>query len=97
MPFGLTNAPATFSRLMAIVLSVLSPFTACFLDDILISTATNFNDHLTHLSIVFDRFRYYNLRLKPSKCYFCKKELIYLGHRIKRDGLKADPAKIQKI
>ena len=91
MPFGLTNAPATFARLMCIVLSGLSSFTSCFLDDILVSSSGAFSNHLSDLRSVFDRFRRYKLRLKPSKCDFVKPKLVYLGHVITRDGIRPGP------
>ena len=45
MPFGVTNGPASFSRLMAVVLSgVPLEVAQAFLDDILIS-GRDFDDH----------------------------------------------------
>jgi hypothetical protein len=39
----------------------------------------------------------YSLFAKQSKCEFAKSELVYLGHIISRDGVIADPTKIQAI
>ena len=80
MPFGLCNAPATFQRLMQVVLAGLD-WDICFdyIDDILVASET-FEDHLCHLRQVFDRLRMANLRLKPKKCSFLKEEVLYLGH-----------------
>jgi hypothetical protein len=54
MPFGLCNAPATFQRLMQVVLSGLE-WKCCFvyIDDILIASKT-FEEHLNHLNLVFE-------------------------------------------
>ncbi|KAH3722840.1 Transposon Ty3-I Gag-Pol polyprotein [Pelomyxa schiedti] len=47
MPFGLVNAPATFQRLMNVVLSGVSPLTAMvYLDDIVVFTKGNLKEHL---------------------------------------------------
>jgi len=57
MPFGLTNAPATFQRLMECTLAGLSGIHCLiYLDDIIVFS-TNFADHLSRLSSVFDRLR----------------------------------------
>ena len=95
MPFGLTNAPAVFQRLMQKVLNGLNPddgkqFVAAYLDDILIFSET-LQDHLTHLRKVIDRQKSANLKLKPAKCMFVRKEGEYLGHIITANGLKPNP------
>ena len=92
MPFGLTNAPAVFQRLMQKVLNGLNPesgkqFVVAYLDDILIFSET-LQDHLTHLQKVINRLKTANLKLKPTKCMFMRKELEYLGHVITAEGLK---------
>ena len=53
MPFGLCNAPATFQRLMQVVLAGLE-WSSCFvyIDDILVASKT-FDEHLVHLKEVF--------------------------------------------
>lgn len=95
MAFGLSNAPATFMRLMSIVLAGLD-FSHCFIDDTLVSSC-EWMAHLQHLRTVFERFRKFNLRLKPEKCTFCKAEVKYLGHVISREGVKVDPTKVEKV
>ena len=74
MPFGLTNAPATFQRLMDLVLSGLT-WSVClvYLDDVIIFSTT-FEDHLAHLQQVFERLGQAGLTLKASKCHFCKRK-----------------------
>ena len=54
MPFGLCNAPATFQRLMDMVLAGLQ-WTDClvYIDDIIVVGKT-FPQHLQHLTQVFD-------------------------------------------
>ena len=95
MPFGLCNAPSIFSELMAKVVGDLG-FTIAYLDDLIIFSE-NKEDHLKHLSIVFDRLRQANLRMKRSKCDFFKEELRYLGHVINKEGIMTDPSKIEAI
>ena len=68
MPFGLCNAPATFQRLMQMVLSGLEYQSVfIYLDDVLIASKM-FQEHLYHTREVFSRFRSAYLHLKPKKC-----------------------------
>jgi len=80
MCFGLKEAPATFQRLMNQVLTGLNGINAfVYLDDVIV-IGTSLEDHLKQLKKVFYRFQKYNLKLKPSKCEFLRKEVCYLGH-----------------
>ena len=97
MPFGLCNAPATFQRLMDLVLAGLQWYNCLvYLDDILIIGKT-FDDHLHNLRLVFERLREAGLKLRPSKCAVCRKQVTYLGHIVSRDGIATDPEKTNKV
>ena len=97
MPFGLCNAPATFQRLLQTVLSGLEgKFCFVYLDDILICSKS-FEEHLQHLQQIFERLRKAGLTLKPKKCSFLRKQVIYLGHVISSSGISPDPSKTQKV
>ena len=37
------------------------------------------------------------MKVKPSKCFLCHKEVLYLGHKISREGIATDPAKIEAV
>ena len=67
MPFGLCNAPATFQRLMDLVLAGLQ-WSHClmYIDDVII-IRKNFDEHLLHLQQVFDRLLQAGLKLQPKK------------------------------
>ena len=90
MPFGLANAPATFQRLMDIILADLK-WQCClvYLDDINVYSPT-FAQHLEDLNKVFRALTDANLTLKASKCHFCRSELTFLGHLITPNGIKPD-------
>ena len=77
MPFGSTNGPASFTRLMNLALDGL-PWIYClvYLDDIIVWSAT-FDEHLHRLRQVFDGIRKAGLKLKPAKCQFLKKRVIF--------------------
>ena len=95
-PFCLCNAPATFQRLMELVLRGLAWETCLiYLDDIIF--ARSFDEHLGRLGIVLDRIRKAGLKLKPNKCLFARKRVGYLGHIVSRCGISTDPSKVTKI
>ncbi|TPX45345.1 hypothetical protein SeMB42_g04060 [Synchytrium endobioticum] len=97
MPFGLTNAPATFQRLMDVVLSGLK-WQCClvYLDDIVIFSKS-FDGHIEDIRRVFQRLKERRLQLKSSKCHICCQEISYLGHRITPQGIRPDPAKLDAV
>ena len=80
MPFRLCNAPATFQQLMQNSLGELNLiYCLIYLDDIIIFLQM-VEEHLHRLCVVFDQFREYNLKLKPSKCSLFKEQINYLVH-----------------
>ena len=87
MPFRLCNAPVTFQRLMQNTFGELS-LTYCVicLDDIIVFGCTEEED-LECLRVVFERFREFNLKLKPLKCSFFQSEIVYLAHHISQRGI----------
>lgn len=97
MPFGLTNAPATFQRLMDIVLAGLK-WQCClvYIDDVVIFSP-NFEQHMIDLRNVFQALRAANLTAKLAKCQFCRREMKYLGHVITSNGIKPDPELIKAV
>ena len=97
MPFGLCNAPSTFQRLMETVLAG-STRSCCLVysDDVMV-IGKNFLEHLDNLRNVFERFRIANLKLKPEKCCLAGSEVLYLGYVVSREGILADPAKIDAV
>lgn len=97
MPYGLSNAPATFQRLVDVVLGPeLEPFVFCYLDDIIV-VAPDFEKHLEILKEVLDRLSKAGLTLNREKSHFCRPELTYLGYVVNRNGLHVDPGKVQCI
>jgi hypothetical protein len=67
-----------------------------YVDDVII-WSKDFESHLQHLDLVFQRLRMANLTLRPNKCEFAKPEILYLGHFISRQGIKVDPSKIEAV
>ena len=79
MPFGLCNSPATFHRLMEACLGDDNFETlVLYLDDILVFSST-IEEHIYRMDVVFTKLKEHQLKIKPSKCHFFRKEVIYLG------------------
>jgi len=97
MPFGLTNAPATFQRVMDNVLADLNG--KCFLlylDDIIVFSPS-LQEHMTHLSQIFEKLSKARLKLQPEKYEFLRKEIEYLGHVVTDEGVRPNRKKIEAI
>ena len=90
MPFGFCNAPATYQRLMAGL-----QWSSC-IDDLVIPGKT-FLEHLAYVRQVFQRLKVEGLKLKPSECNLCLKEVEFLGHLVSADGVRTDPRKTDKV
>ncbi|XP_076906108.1 uncharacterized protein LOC143562078 [Bidens hawaiensis] len=97
MPFGLCNAPATFQGCMvAIFQDMIETSMEVFMDDF--SVYGNSFDHcLGNLERMLKRCIETKLMLNWEKCHFMVTEGIVLGHKISRDGIEVDRAKIDTI
>ena len=97
MAFGLCNAPATFQRVIQFVLRGLTwSKVLAYIDDVVV-LGKGFEDHLTNLCMTFDRFRKYNLKLKPKKCCLFHTETVFLGQKVSAEGVSINPENVEKV
>ena len=97
MPFSLSNAPGTFCRALGLVLRGLSwESVVSFLYDIVI-LVRGFEDHMKKMEHVLSRFRDFKLKLKPSKCELLKRDIIFLGLKVSREGVSPNPGKVKEV
>ncbi|XP_028253710.1 uncharacterized protein LOC114429061 [Parambassis ranga] len=96
MPFGLQGAPATFQRLMNLVLRDVSEFSAAYLDDVVIFSQS-WEEHMSHLHQVLQCIRVAGLTINPQKCAIAKKEVEYLGYVIGFGRIKPQVGKVEAI
>nr|GEX41169.1 DNA-directed DNA polymerase [Tanacetum cinerariifolium] len=97
MPFGLCNAPGTFQRcMMAIFYDMIEKTMEVFMDDFLVFE-NSFQSHLFHLEKILKRCEDTNLFLNWEKIHFMVKEGIVLGHKISKEGIEVEKAKVDVI
>nr|VZI36105.1 unnamed protein product [Spirometra erinaceieuropaei] len=95
MPFGLRNASQTFQRFVDRVLRGL-PFVYAYIDDLLVASSTT-EEHMEHLTTVFDRLQQFGVVLNPSKCVLGVPSLEFLGHLVDSHGIRPLPSKVAAI
>nr|GEW57430.1 reverse transcriptase domain-containing protein [Tanacetum cinerariifolium] len=97
MPFGLYNAPGTFQRyMMAIFYDMIEKTMEVFMDDFSVFGGS-FSSCLSHLDTMLQWCEDTNLVLNWEKCHFIVKEGIVLGHKISKNRLEVDRAKVDVI
>nr|GEW76119.1 reverse transcriptase domain-containing protein [Tanacetum cinerariifolium]GEW76128.1 reverse transcriptase domain-containing protein [Tanacetum cinerariifolium] len=97
MPFGLCNAPGMFQRcMMAIFHDMIEKTMEVFMDDFLVFE-NSFQSCLSHLEKMLKRCEDTNLCLKWEKSHFMVKDGIVLGHKISKEGIEVDKAKVDII
>jgi hypothetical protein len=96
MPFGLKLAPMTFQRAMNQLLEGLSDFAVAYLDDISIRSRT-WEDHMTHLQVVFNRLERAGLSLNANKCVIGSSSVKYLGYQVGSGVVTPVSAKVDAI
>nr|GEW01154.1 reverse transcriptase domain-containing protein [Tanacetum cinerariifolium] len=97
MPFGLCNAPGTFQRyMMAIFYDMIEKTMEVFMDDFLFF-GNSFQSCLSHLERMLKRCEDTNLCINWEKSHFMVKEGIVLDHKISKQGIEVDKAKVDVI
>ncbi|GJY46420.1 reverse transcriptase domain-containing protein [Tanacetum coccineum] len=97
MPFGLCNAPGTFQRcMMAIFHDMIEKTMEVFMDDFSVF-GNSFGNCLSRLDKMLKRCEDTNLCLNWEKSHFMVKEGIVLGHKISKNRIEVDKAKVDVI
>src|SRR6266498_5201199 len=71
-------------------------FVQVYLDDIIIYS-NNLDEHKRHIKVMLEKIRKANLKLKLSKCQWFQTELKFVGHLVRRNGIRPDPRNVEKI
>ena len=93
--FGISSAPGIFQRAVGQLLQGM-PGVLCYLDDILVSGASE-DEHHDRLCVVLDTLREAGLKLQLDKCSFGVNEVSYLGLTINSKGQHPTDDKVKAI
>ena len=96
LPQGICNGPDIFQEKMIELFDGME-FVRAYIDDLLVLTKGDFDDHLEKLEEVLIRVKEAGLKINAPKSFFARGELEYLGYWITREGIKAMPKKIEAI
>lgn len=87
MPFGPKGAPATFQRMMDVILAASKwRFALAYLDDVIIYSDT-FDDHIDHVDAVLSQIGNGGLTISIPKSHLFFQSLDALGHNVSNLGI----------
>ena len=89
MRFGMKNSPATFQRLINMIINGLENCGAYIYDTC--------EENLKTIRRFFDQISDANLTINLNKTEFCKAHVQYLGHVVGRNQLKPVDVKVKAI
>uniref|UniRef100_A0A8C1MWX3 Gypsy retrotransposon integrase-like protein 1 n=1 Tax=Cyprinus carpio TaxID=7962 RepID=A0A8C1MWX3_CYPCA len=96
LPFGLHGAPATFQRMMDILLRPHQAYAAAYLDDVVVHSEA-WDEHLDRLRRVLSELRRAGLTANPRKCHLALSEAKYLGYQVGRGLIRPQDKKVEAI
>ena len=96
LPIGLNSSPDIFQAIINDLTGNL-PNIRAYLDDILVTTAGSYKDHLKHGELVLQRLMDVGFAVSLRKSSFAVTEIDYLGYWITRCGIQPQPEKVEAI
>lgn len=96
LPMGVCNSPDIFQEKILELFEGIE-FVRAYLDDLLILTKGDWNDHLGKLETVLNRIANAGLKINAEKSFFGRSETEYLGFWITRDGIRPVAKKVEAI
>ena len=85
LPMGLCNSPDIFQEKMNESFAGFK-YVRAYIDDLLIITKGNLEDHLEKVKQVLHKLQEKGLKVNTNKCSFVQDKLEYLGYLITRKG-----------
>ena len=99
MPYGLNNASEVFQKVIDYVLrdEIADGICTVYIDDIIVHTNANVDEHLSHVYKVFDLLKKAGLRIKPAKMAIAQTEIDFLGAIVDRSGVRVNQKRCEKV
>ena len=95
LPFGITSGPEFFQEKIYGLLKGISGV-ECLMDDIIVY-GENQEEHDKNLETVLSCLLKAGLTLNKEKCVFSQDQINFVGHRVGKDGITADPDKVEAL
>lgn len=67
-----------------------------YLDDNLVHSPS-FEDHVSHIRTVLQKYQKHGVKLSPRKCEVFKRKVRFLGHIVSGEGYTMDPAEVAPV
>ena len=96
LPMGLANSPDVFQEKMSKLFNNFEDVRA-YIDDILLLTKGDWEEHLVRLDKVLTKLKNAGLKVNAKKSFFGRSELEYLGYWITKEGVQPLPSKVEAI
>ena len=96
LPMGICNAPDIFQEKISELFWGLE-YVRAYLDDVLLITKGDWQDHLDKLEQVLERLQQAGLKINAEKSFFGRPETEYLGYWVTREGVKPLSQKIEAV
>ena len=98
LPQGLRLAPRAYTDIANVIRARLPHERVInYVDDWVVGTNYDVQEHINMLRTLFERFRMAGLMLKYQKCHLFQKQIEFLGHIMSAQGMTPDQRNIQKV
>ena len=93
---GLAGSPDIFQEKMSNLMRGLE-FVRVYIDDILVISQGNFEQHLSQLELALQRIDKVGLKINPAKSFFGRGGIEYLGYWVTGKGVQPQTKKVNSI
>ena len=96
LTMGLCNSPGIFQECMFELILDLE-YVQAYIDDLLMTSCSTFEEHLERLEKVFLQLSEVGLKVNANKSHFAEFEIKYLGYWITWQGIQPLPKKVKAL